>query len=629
MAGAGGGGGLWDDAALVAAFDTAVRKYQDMHGLDPTTDPEAGEEAPALQQPSPAASMAPAPEDDAVAAPSEECDSVAHNIDASVISEPPAADAAPAMAAGELGGVAADAWHGDGSAEAWQPAGGACVGWHAPGCPAAHVCAAWQQAGLAWQWVAAPQPQYDGALEEAAGAAAAAAEAWPPAAATDGTTAVPAAAWDCAWPAPHHCHATGQAARWPPSALRHQCHCCHGCSSETAQLSAWHCQHSCHHHRTWPASKPHLPPPTPFPAHPSAPEGLQPAPPGNQAQSLVRTSGTGRLDAAGVDHAESVVEVNMEDSAGGGTAEQPPAPVAAAGPFAGEGPELAHGSEPDDLRAVLEAWYTAGYLTARFAAIFLMTGCLPKPLLLRSFASDQEYMKGTARQSPGTGEGWHNAACESKALFGFSDYSSTNPELGCRLQAARRRHGCARARAAARRRRLAVSARGATGGAVKQIEVDVDKPLGLNLAQRDKGGVIITGVQGGSNGAKAGLKAGDQIVYCSSFFGDELWPADRLGFLRTCINARPDFVTLVVARGGEERATHICLDCGYIYTQAKPFDEQPDGFVCPQCSAPKRRFALYDAETGQSKGGSTPIAVIAGVMLGAAGIAAAVFYGLQ
>eukprot|EP00850_Spirogloea_muscicola_P009902 SM000056S18020 [mRNA] locus=s56:608096:609122:- [translate_table: standard] len=161
--------------------------------------------------------------------------------------------------------------------------------------------------------------------------------------------------------------------------------------------------------------------------------------------------------------------------------------------------------------------------------------------------------------------------------------------------------------------------------------MDVDKPLGLNLAQRDKGGVIITGVQGGSNGAKAGLKAGDQIVYCSSFFGDELCSADRLGFLRTCINARPDFVTLVVARGGEidERATHICLDCGYVYTQATPFDEQPDSFVCPQCSASKKRFALYDAETGQSKGGSTPIAVIAGVVLGAAGIAAAVFYGLQ
>eukprot|EP00850_Spirogloea_muscicola_P009900 SM000056S18018 [mRNA] locus=s56:611253:612725:- [translate_table: standard] len=374
MAGAGSGGGLWDDAALVAAFDTAVRKYQDMHGLDQIMDPEAGEAAPSLPQPSPAASMAPAPEDDAVAAPSEEPGCGAHNIDASVISEPPAADAALAMAAGEAGDVAADDWHGDGGAEAWQPAGGACVGWHAPGCPAAHVCAAWQRAGLAWQWAGAPQPLTAGVPEEAAGAAAAAAEAWPPAAAATDTMAVPAAAWDYAWQAPHHCHAAGQAARWaPPAPSRHQCHCCHGCSSETAPLLAWHCQHSCHHHhRTWSASKPHVPPPPTFPAHPSSDEGLQPAPHGNQAQSLVRTSGTGRLDAAGVDHTESPVEVNMEDSAGGGTAEPPPAADAAAEPLAGEGPELAHGNEPDDLRAVLEAWYTAGYLTARFAAMFLI-----------------------------------------------------------------------------------------------------------------------------------------------------------------------------------------------------------------------------------------------------------------
>lgn len=50
------------------------------------------------------------------------------------------------------------------------------------------------------------------------------------------------------------------------------------------------------------------------------------------------------------------------------------------------------------------------------------------------------------------------------------------------------------------------------------------------------------------NAAKAGLKVGDQVIYTSSFFGDELWPADKLGFTKTAINAKPDSVYFVVAR---------------------------------------------------------------------------------
>lgn len=41
------------------------------------------------------------------------------------------------------------------------------------------------------------------------------------------------------------------------------------------------------------------------------------------------------------------------------------------------------------------------------------------------------------------------------------------------------------------------------------------------------------------NAAKAGLKAGDTIIYASSFFGDELWPADKLSFTQNAINAAP------------------------------------------------------------------------------------------
>jgi hypothetical protein len=38
------------------------------------------------------------------------------------------------------------------------------------------------------------------------------------------------------------------------------------------------------------------------------------------------------------------------------------------------------------------------------------------------------------------------------------------------------------------------------------------------------------------------------VLYTSSFFGDELWPADKLGFTKTAIQAKPDSVYFVVSR---------------------------------------------------------------------------------
>ncbi|CAN1269439.1 hypothetical protein LINPERPRIM_LOCUS13582 [Linum perenne] len=99
-----------------------------------------------------------------------------------------------------------------------------------------------------------------------------------------------------------------------------------------------------------------------------------------------------------------------------------------------------------------------------------------------------------------------------------------------------------------RRTRLEITARTTS----KNIEVEVDKPLGLTLGQKTGGGVVITAVEGGGNAAKAGLKSGDQVLYTSSFFGDELWPADKLGFTKTAIQAKPDSVYFVVSRGGAD-----------------------------------------------------------------------------
>ena len=181
--------------------------------------------------------------------------------------------------------------------------------------------------------------------------------------------------------------------------------------------------------------------------------------------------------------------------------------------------------------------------------------------------------------------------------------------------------------------------------------IQVEKPLGVNLKASNKGisgGVEVASARG--NAAKAGLKAGDYIVYCSSFFGDELWPADQLGFVRSAIQACPNQVDFVVVRdpkiaenidvkrlpkrpapprfgkklsaAQKERATHICVDCGYVYTLPTPFVEQGKEYVCPQCNAPRSRFARYDVETGRAIGGSkAPLITTAATVLGLGGIA--------
>ena len=71
-----------------------------------------------------------------------------------------------------------------------------------------------------------------------------------------------------------------------------------------------------------------------------------------------------------------------------------------------------------------------------------------------------------------------------------------------------------------------------------------------------------------------------------------------------------------------ERATHICVDCGYVYTLPTPFTEQGKDYICPQCNAPRSRFAKYDVETGKAIGGtSAPLVTTAATVLGLAGIA--------
>merc|ERR1712146_73731 len=127
------------------------------------------------------------------------------------------------------------------------------------------------------------------------------------------------------------------------------------------------------------------------------------------------------------------------------------------------------------------------------------------------------------------------------------------------------------------------------------------------------------------NAAKAGIKSGDTVIFTSSFFGDELWPSDKLGFSQSALQACPSPVVIVYVKGSNESinvkslspkpapsrfgrrlspdqkalASHICIDCGWVYCEKIPFAEKSKEFVCPQCNAPRKRFAQFNAESGQ------------------------------
>jgi rubredoxin len=78
------------------------------------------------------------------------------------------------------------------------------------------------------------------------------------------------------------------------------------------------------------------------------------------------------------------------------------------------------------------------------------------------------------------------------------------------------------------------------------------------------------------------------------------------------------------------RATHLCIDCGYIYCDETPFDETPSDYRCPQCNAPKRRFSRFDVDTGKiTGGGTTDLGTVATVVGGLVGVAVLAYLGLS
>merc|ERR1719277_2743761 len=121
----------------------------------------------------------------------------------------------------------------------------------------------------------------------------------------------------------------------------------------------------------------------------------------------------------------------------------------------------------------------------------------------------------------------------------------------------------------------------------QQIQVEINKPTGLRLRQSKSTGGGLDVAASTGNAAKAGIKSGDTVIYTSSFFGDELWPSDKLGFTQSALEACPSPAVIVYVKGSnssinvrnlgikpaprrfgrkltteqKENASHICVDC--------------------------------------------------------------------
>merc|ERR1712232_574751 len=86
----------------------------------------------------------------------------------------------------------------------------------------------------------------------------------------------------------------------------------------------------------------------------------------------------------------------------------------------------------------------------------------------------------------------------------------------------------------------------------KQILAEIEKPIGLKLRQSSSPGGGLDVVNSSGNASKAGIKVGDTVLYTSSFFGDELWPSDKLGFTQSALEACPSPAFVIYVKGPNE-----------------------------------------------------------------------------
>jgi rubredoxin len=72
----------------------------------------------------------------------------------------------------------------------------------------------------------------------------------------------------------------------------------------------------------------------------------------------------------------------------------------------------------------------------------------------------------------------------------------------------------------------------------------------------------------------------------------------------------------------------VCADCGFIYfpDEPVPFEEQPKGFVCPQCAGPRRRFVK---KAGDVVGSLDDSALTIGTIVGLVAVGGLLYYGMS
>lgn len=84
-------------------------------------------------------------------------------------------------------------------------------------------------------------------------------------------------------------------------------------------------------------------------------------------------------------------------------------------------------------------------------------------------------------------------------------------------------------------------------------------------------------------------------------------------------------------KGGEDvaywRGEWICVDCGYVYKPGRriKFEDLPSSWKCPQCNAPKRRFAKKAGEVIAETAGTSNVPII---IFSVVGVLATVLFGI-
>lgn len=92
----------------------------------------------------------------------------------------------------------------------------------------------------------------------------------------------------------------------------------------------------------------------------------------------------------------------------------------------------------------------------------------------------------------------------------------------------------------------------------------------------------------------------------------------------------PDEAKAAVARGESVKywaGEWICVDCGFIYKPKRrvKFEDLPGSWKCPQCNAPKRRFAKKAGDYIAETQGTSNLPII---LFSVLGLVATVFFGI-